>query len=1390
MQKSARAVPTLLVEAKQIGERQAMAISDTPSTSAPNPALKPRSSPTNPGFYARTLVSGEHVTKTLAVKIDAGSECVLFCHETSLGLHRLCSRTKTLREICNHRLFTHLLDVAKIESPSGVDNLIVLAENSAVTFLMYDLERKIFRRNGNYLALCDHGASAVEAPRTLEVHPTRPFAVAAPLQGAIYIFPVMFFEDEVSAGRIRSYEFKGILLSHAWLEGGMGIGDPCILALLIQCDGLQFIELLAVSRDSLDLICVVSTCSMRQGEVAVSKAAVQLLGHPPLRPSKACTIHRIPDVPYGIVICLEGRLIVSNVQDMVHAWSRNRSSTPIGYPNAAAGNGAHHFGVHGIDESPQDDPMVSPAGPLPVTTPPFIGFGLESSAKVIKMIPCGSHLESAKGLYVALSNDDLGILRYSVDTRGLQVQFTNHALEMQYQLEFVANVGRVISMAALDNNLLLISFDAADGGLWHITSKADGKENPVVLASGQTSYNMNLQQSFLNLSPITDITIMNSPVFSKEAGTPRILDEDSSKPESEIQHENYGENQGEAKIVVCTGMGQQGMLRIMSKGAPVFDYSDSEAVFRNCNQIWNIKPSFGSRYDLFSVLSFPNATGVLLPIPAENESDRRNDSSGSTGLKAFFVDGSEASGLVLDKTTHAVGLISDGVIAQIHSNGVRLLKLKRVTHKSCVVKEEEGRVVSTIADDVKDYHVEEGGVVSLGAVGRNIIVYCPRAAGQGAGIRVIRFHDFDRFTAPGHQEWLSIQKQISCIRVIDGETGWYVVFGTYDKTLDLIFIPYGSKKEPIVMLTTEKIRCQINHVFAIPESILVIDHDGEHWIIVGMRNGFLRDYKMPFHMPSWSEYSHLESLSSHQLGAQPIRLCPITTRDGLGILASAERLWLGRIYNDRICWMPLAFSWARAVAPLSLPGAERCMTVIDNNDALRVCGVRRIVPVSVQSIPVGGTPHRATCLRLDSEKSDFVVVAVTVNEGSSQSSYENVTSELRVYDCRNAQLKVRRRLKDDETVHVLQRYKDYILVGTAFKMRDFRLRGIPCRKGRLLLLSLVEHGDGDDVTGEKFGDHESDYDDYSGQYLEFYLCSEITFAGAVLAAATFGEQERLLVSCNEAIVIFKLEQRCALVELARASTRMLVVAISCYGSLICVADRKDSLGFYHFNEGEAKLERNQGDFRKRIASDCAALNEHMAIAPDKLGNLFSLSHERCAQHDTDRSEGDRYGKVVSNHTFGLGSVSTRICYGVMRRHDFVESFSADVSSGKHNVSQASTVKHRQISTEKDIALGTLTGSVITLVPAIAKDLAILSSVEKAMECHVRTQPPVYGSTHKDFRSAYGSASKGIVDGDFLEQFIKLDKTSQLEIVASAGYPGYEMVDQVVKLLFKFDNRVY
>lgn len=910
------------------------------------------------------------------------------------------------------------------------------------------------------------------------------------------------------------------------------------------------------------------------------------------------------------------------------------------------------------------------------------------------------------GLYFVMESGAMYALKWSDSVKAGATTFripggerTRTSPKRNFCVEYIGDVGPAVSIASLDRRLIFIANDGADGSLRrlhlpHTVPSDKDVDNRTLTFKRRLSgrgdggrYGLEVRQEFLNLAPISDFVIVppreketiHSNLKSIRSGeqenktnsssSDMVLQRYEEEKRTALEHVLEG-GSSEAEMVICSGIGRYGCVRIVRPGAPVSIFASTDGCFPACNNMWSLRFTLDSLYDAGIVLSFTQATRLLLATPPSPDVMEKIAKGETPPVIANLVDGTRSTGLLSNTRSIHVGTLEDGVVVQIHEGGIRLVFLKKAGDMNLSESVFFGELMESISERTVDWSPPDGGFISMGTVGAGFVLICVIRHGvQKSMLYLLKCYRGNPSTGLCVVSSTEIDSEVSCIEIPEWTTVYsesdisprlppMAIVGTYAPSVDVRLLgptmevvasrttyPWSVVTSPEVASKGKSAYDELSSsmgkstsrnesgsvgyqpsaksdlMTAVPESMCAVEIEGRRNIFVGLRDGSvvcltLNEGDVSDMNDSGSPNSGATLImSSHRkLGDRPVALKSVNSAIGRVVLGQAERPWMcSCLGGGRLKWTPLAFTETQALCSFSVPGAERCFAAVGDDDTFYICGLRRQTDVSVRSIHVGSTPRRVISVR---QPEDAVVVATSCDPISQTESDVEETEQQLMYGNdvvalapKQPELRLYNR-KERELVTSTGLLRGE-LVHVLLNWLQYIVVGTS--------LGLRSYEDADAQRSGKRGRlllymlRKNERGAGSSEDIPssptFELCCEVVLPGAVLAGDVNEDDGLLVVSCNQEVLVFAVAKpRNVLVEIARVSSATLVVGLSFKEDMVCVVDRKASVSLFHLKKRRCRLVRDRSDHRRRIMSDAALVDRSLAIGVDRSGGLLTIGY--------------------------------------------------------------------------------------------------------------------------------------------------------------------------------------
>ncbi|KAA8498903.1 Splicing factor 3B subunit 3 [Porphyridium purpureum] len=914
-----------------------------------------------------------------------------------------------------------------------------------------------------------------------------------------------------------------------------------------------------------------------------------------------------------------------------------------------------------------------------------------------------------------------------------------------------------------------------------------------------------------------------------------------------------------ATMYLCSGSGHFGSLRILRHGARTTCVAESSrADFLGCSGIFAFNDASAGKQQSRTqrthiLLSFPQMSGVI-DISTEGKLEK-----------------SASSGFRTDCRTIAAGVVSDGTMIQIHSDGVR----------------------ATLSDGFKaDWSCPSGKRVTAATVhGIGIVLQLqqekqdlePHSEVHCVSLlwMDVSFQNAERDVQVGfaRRGETNLQSELSCMTVASFQDDeFFLLCGSYKAAIEvrrldasMSFVSSFDLSSPTTIraarmldaLNTPRLWRPELGLAAAPESVVGFSCSctracpsvslrdplhRHHFVLCGLRDGTLLRL-------AWRNGA-MELESARCLGSLPVRLFPVQLGFDTSFIAASSEPWLiresrgsilaSRVFLDRL---PLQ-SVVQAISCIQLPGQHafqsvlgvicggrlfllafgneqngqmHCDRVMLRESPKRICLLpRSLVPLwtdqskyseqrelgpaegqkqadEAAHIVAVATEHVHSCKGLSGHLQRQITLlslstAGSVADGAPEQRGGRarhptyVQSSLRFFDPACGRFgPFAFQFMLDEMVQALWVWEGFLCVGTSFG-RCSASWSLSKRAayGRLLVLSMSAlqgpQNQGQNASGEPEAKEGHKSKSASIAY-------EMKLSGGVfcLAELSFTDSNgntssRLLCSVNETLVALALVpgphdpqsmsgsvSARTLVEVARTKTRSKICSLCVRDSLIAVGDEKDSVNCYVLSN------RNQfinfsGDSLYRPLSDALIFSSSLVLLADKQGRVASLGKPQVRSFGANAPNPVRDGEGGGALPFSEAEFSS---LGTAARNlTEVHAFDSTeiVSRMQKGALGRSDVGHGLVRGQC-ASLVTLGGSVIELELLRARVSSILDALEKKLHVWLdRAEMP--GKLAYSVRYHWGSTTprsvsrgKSVIEADIMLLFLKLDKSTQLDLVA-------------------------
>ncbi|KAI7736980.1 hypothetical protein M8C21_005393 [Ambrosia artemisiifolia] len=720
------------------------------------------------------------------------------------------------------------------------------------------------------------------------------------------------------------------------------------------------------------------------------------------------------------------------------------------------------------------------------------------------------------------------------------------------------------------------------------------------------------------------------------------------------------------QIFACCGMAPEGSLRVIRNGVSLEKLLKTAQDYQGITGTWTIKMNLTDRYHSFLVLSFVEETRVL-----------------SVGVS--FTDVTDSVGFQSDVCTLACGVISDGVLVQIHQNAVRVALPTAVAHPDGI---------PFPSPSYTSWSPDNTGI-SLGAIGNNFIVVATSNPCYLfiLGVRQLVGYQYEVY----QMQNVRLEYELSCISIpqksvkedlsnypvnyvkIDPthavEVGHTFVIGTHRPSVEVVsFKPgHGIKALAVgVISLINSIGTTISG--SIPQDVRLVKVD-HLYIVSGLRNGMLLRFEWPLPYATSVNSVHssiipevandscpvnLELISIRRIGITPAFLIPLNDLLDADIIALSDRPWLLQTARHSLTLNSISFQASTHATPVCSSECPNGLLFVSEN-SLHLLEMTHNKRLNVQKFHLGGTPRK---ILYHAESRLLLVLRTDLSDDS-------CSSDICCVDPMSGSVLSSFKLDLGETGKCMELLKvgseQILVVGTSLSSGPAIMASgeAESTRGRLIVLCLEhkQNSDSGSMTfyskGGSSSQRTSPFREISGygtdslcsspddnscdetEAWNFRLAYSTNMRGIVLAICPYLDCYFLASAGNAFYVCsFQNDNSLRVKRLAVSRTRFMIMTLTTHFTTIAVGDCRDGVLFYAYNEDSKKVEQLYSDPVQRLVADCRLINIDTAIVSDRMGSIavLSCSHQSGGELFIWLSSGDEYELLkdvqsrIANHS--------------------------------------------------------------------------------------------------------------------------------------------------------------
>ncbi|KAF7804184.1 splicing factor 3B subunit 3 isoform X1 [Senna tora] len=834
------------------------------------------------------------------------------------------------------------------------------------------------------------------------------------------------------------------------------------------------------------------------------------------------------------------------------------------------------------------------------------------------------------------------------------------------------------------------------------------------------------------------------------------------------------------QMFACCGVAPEGSLRIIRSGISMEQLLRTAPIYQGVTGTWTLKMKAIDLYHSFLVISFVEETRIL-----------------SVGLS--FTDVTDSVGFQPDVCTLACGLVSDGLLVQIHQCAVRLCLPTKAAHSEgiplsspiCTSWSPGNNELSCISIPIQKFEKKQSNL----SVSAN-----------------------NNFTA-SFPSGVDINKSF--------------VIGTHRPSVEILsFTPDRGVR--FIACGTISFMSTMGTAISgcIPQDVRLVCVD-RFYVLAGLRNGMLLRFEWPLDQPTSppvnvdTALSYINLLNSEEnvsnqvedlpatlqliairrIGITPVFLVPLGDTLDADIIALSDRPWLLHSARHSLSYTSISFQPSTHVTPVFSAECPKGMLFVAEN-SLHLVEMVHNKRLNVQKFHLEGTPRKVL---YHNESRTLIVLRTELN-------CDTCSSDICCVDPLSGSVLSSFKLELGETGKSMELVRvggdQVLVVGTSKSKRPAMMPTGEAESatGRLLVLCLehVQNSDSGSMTMcSKAGSssqrtspfHEivgyapehlsssslgSSPDDNSSDGIkldendawQLRLAYETTWMGMVLALCPYLDHYFLASAGNAFYVCgFPNDNPRRVRKFAVGRTRFMITSLTAHFTRIAVGDCRDGILFYSYHEEARKLEQLYCDPLQRLVADCLLMDAETAVVSDRKGNIAVLRSDHLEDN----------ASPECNLTLSCGFYMAEVSMSI-RKGSYTHRLPAD------DVLQGGDVPKTNVdSLQNTIIATTLLGSIMIFIRLSREEYELLEAVQARLAVHPLTAP-ILGNDHYEFRSRENPVgTPKILDGDMLTQFLELTSMQQEAILSSEPLdvvksnlksrpPSHFQVNQVVQLL--------
>ncbi|KAJ3391553.1 hypothetical protein HDU80_011013 [Chytriomyces hyalinus] len=521
-----------------------------------------------------------------------------------------------------------------------------------------------------------------------------------------------------------------------------------------------------------------------------------------------------------------------------------------------------------------------------------------------------------------------------------------------------------------------------------------------------------------------------------------------------------------------------------------------------------------------------------------------------------------------------------------------------------------------------------------------------------------------------------------------------------------------------------------SHGVSVPHSIQFIEVDSI--LVLGMRDGSILAYSL-------KDVANIQLFHDLQIGNHPVTLVQMPNAQSC-VLAVSDKVWKVTLTSSSVTVDPTLIENVQSATPFTHVAIPPQTTFIMSTPTkILFTSLDAVSRATTLSFNVTRTPRRVI---YDATTGCLIVACNTRKKSDST----ELTGEIKLICPKTGTQHLREWLPEGEAVYSLTIWnikdqKRYVCVGTGGYKESVGSPSI----GRVLVYSLKASDRAKSQSG-RASYRIKQLGEYKVDELVFSVCS---FMRSYLLAASGCKLYQLKIESESRTL------HCG----AQTELRYPIRSLSVCGSQLYVGGSNDSISMFVFDPRTKRFTFCSSDDISRSPSDCISLSDTHVLAADKSGELYCLQDPGSTTKDLTAAN-HRSLCLKTSFCVHLGQVVLRLHTGQM-------------DSGFHRFRELGIVSLVGASEDEEedgyhargckvVYACSVVGGVFAVRGLTEEAYMGLKVLQDVLAVHEKTRPRL-GNSHAKFRSTEHHASRNVIDGDLVKEFMKLSVSEKVHV---------------------------